>query len=105
MEWLRWLFYKYFRNQTQVAIDSVEDMKILFDDIPLDKMSVSMTMNGAMIPVMTMYIVVAEEINRNNSEWYFERVYFNQHHLYVFCEIKYNTIFMVVESIPNITLH
>ena len=47
----------------------------------------------------------AEEIDRNNSEWYFERVYFNQHHLYVFCEIKYNTIFMVVESIPNITLH
>ena len=105
MEWLRWLFYKYFRNQTQVAIDSVEDMKILFDDIPLGKMSVSMTMNGAVIPVMTMYIVAAEEINRNNSEWYFERVYFNQHHLYVFCEIKYNTIFMVVESIPNITLH
>ena len=105
MEWLRWLFYKYFRNQTQVAIDSVEDMKILFDDIPLGKMSVSMTMNGAVISVMTMYIVAAEEINRNNSEWYFERVYFNQHHLYVFCEIKYNTIFMVVESIPNITLH
>jgi len=44
-----------------VAIDSVEDMKILFDDIPLDKMSVSMTMNGAVIPVMAMYIVAAEE--------------------------------------------
>ena len=37
-----------------VAIDSVEDMKILFDQIPLDKMSVSMTMNGAVIPVMAM---------------------------------------------------
>ncbi len=44
-----------------VAIDSVEDMKILFDDIPLDKMSVSMTMNGAVLPVMAMYIVAAEE--------------------------------------------
>merc|ERR1719192_1332585 len=43
------------------AIDSVEDMKILFDGIPLDKMSVSMTMNGAVIPVMAMYIVAAEE--------------------------------------------
>lgn len=37
-----------------VAIDSVEDMKILFDEIPLDKMSVSMTMNGAVIPVLAM---------------------------------------------------
>ncbi|KAA3625276.1 MAG: methylmalonyl-CoA mutase [Proteobacteria bacterium] len=44
-----------------VAIDSVEDMKILFDGIPLDKMSVSMTMNGAVLPVMAMYIVAAEE--------------------------------------------
>ena len=44
-----------------VAIDSVEDMKILFDGIPLDKMSVSMTMNGAVIPVMAFYIVAAEE--------------------------------------------
>jgi len=44
-----------------VAIDSVEDMKILFDQIPLDKMSVSMTMNGAVIPVMAMFIVAAEE--------------------------------------------
>jgi len=44
-----------------VAIDSVEDMKILFDQIPLDKMSVSMTMNGAVIPIMAMYIVAAEE--------------------------------------------
>lgn len=44
-----------------VAIDSVEDMKILFHEIPLDKMSVSMTMNGAVIPIMAMYIVAAEE--------------------------------------------
>lgn len=44
-----------------VAIDSVEDMKLLFDQIPLDKMSVSMTMNGAVIPVMAFYIVAAEE--------------------------------------------
>jgi len=44
-----------------VAIDSVEDMKILFDKIPLDKMSVSMTMNGAVLPIMAFYIVAAEE--------------------------------------------
>ena len=44
-----------------VAIDSVEDMKILFDGIPLDKMSVSMTMNGAVLPIIAMYIVAAEE--------------------------------------------
>ncbi|WP_281614251.1 methylmalonyl-CoA mutase [Flammeovirga sp. SubArs3] len=44
-----------------VAIDSVEDMKVLFNDIPLDKMSVSMTMNGAVIPVLAFYIVAAEE--------------------------------------------
>ncbi|MBN8279941.1 MAG: methylmalonyl-CoA mutase [Gammaproteobacteria bacterium] len=44
-----------------VAIDSVEDMKILFAGIPLDRMSVSMTMNGAVLPVMAMYIVAAEE--------------------------------------------
>lgn len=44
-----------------VAIDSVEDMKILFDQIPLDRMSVSMTMNGAVLPVMAMYIVAAQE--------------------------------------------
>ncbi len=44
-----------------VAIDSVEDMKILFDQIPLDQMSVSMTMNGAVIPVMAFYIVAAQE--------------------------------------------
>lgn len=44
-----------------VAIDSVEDMKILFDGIPLDKMSVSMTMNGAVLPIMAFYIVAAEE--------------------------------------------
>jgi len=44
-----------------VAIDSVADMKILFDQIPLDKMSVSMTMNGAVLPIMAFYIVAAEE--------------------------------------------
>ena len=44
-----------------VAIDSVEDMKILFDGIPLEKMSVSMTMNGAVLPVLAMFIVAAEE--------------------------------------------
>jgi methylmalonyl-CoA mutase len=44
-----------------VAIDSVEDMKILFDGIPLEKMSVSMTMNGAVIPVLAMFIVAGEE--------------------------------------------
>jgi methylmalonyl-CoA mutase len=44
-----------------VAIDSVEDMKILFDGIPLDQMSVSMTMNGAVLPVLAGYIVAAEE--------------------------------------------
>ena len=44
-----------------VAIDSVEDMKILFDSIPLDKVSVSMTMNGAVLPVLAGYIVAAEE--------------------------------------------
>lgn len=44
-----------------VAIDSVEDMKILFDQIPLDQMSVSMTMNGAVIPIMAFFIVTAEE--------------------------------------------
>ncbi len=44
-----------------VAIDSVEDMKLLFDDIPLDEMSVSMTMNGAVLPVMAFYIVAGEE--------------------------------------------
>jgi len=44
-----------------VAIDSVEDMKVLFKDIPLDRMSVSMTMNGAVIPILAFYIVAAEE--------------------------------------------
>jgi methylmalonyl-CoA mutase len=44
-----------------VAIDSVEDMKLLFDEIPLDQMSVSMTMNGAVLPIMAFYIVAAEE--------------------------------------------
>ncbi len=44
-----------------VAIDSVEDMKVLFDGIPLEKMSVSMTMNGAVIPVLAMFVVAGEE--------------------------------------------
>src|SRR5699024_8019659 len=44
-----------------VAVDTVEDMKIIFDQIPLDDMYVSMTMNGAVLPVMAFYIVAAEE--------------------------------------------
>ncbi|MDO7648360.1 MAG: methylmalonyl-CoA mutase family protein, partial [Schleiferiaceae bacterium] len=44
-----------------VAIDSIEDMKVLFDSIPLDRMSVSMTMNGAVIPIMAFYIAAAQE--------------------------------------------
>lgn len=47
-----------------VAVDSIEDMKRLFDGIPLDKMSVSMTMNGAVIPVLAMFIAGAEETVR-----------------------------------------
>src|SRR5690606_29238183 len=44
-----------------VAIDSILDMKILFDEIPLDQMSVSMTMNGAVLPILAFYIVAAKE--------------------------------------------
>jgi methylmalonyl-CoA mutase len=51
-----------------VAIDSILDMKILFDQIPLDEMSVSMTMNGAVIPVMAFYIVAAEEQGVSQEE-------------------------------------
>jgi methylmalonyl-CoA mutase len=51
-----------------VAIDTVEDMKILFNKIPLDKMSVSMTMNGAVLPIMAFYIVAAQEQGVNISE-------------------------------------
>ncbi len=51
-----------------VAIDSILDMKILFDQIPLDKMSVSMTMNGAVIPIMAFYIVAAEEQGVDQKE-------------------------------------
>lgn len=51
-----------------VAIDSVEDMKILFNKIPLDKMSVSMTMNGAVLPIMAFYIVAAEEQGVDQSK-------------------------------------
>jgi methylmalonyl-CoA mutase len=50
-----------------VAIDSVEDMKILFDGIPLDKISVSMTMNGAVIPVLASFIVAGEEQGHDRS--------------------------------------
>ena len=50
-----------------VAIDTVEDMKILFNDIPLDKMSVSMTMNGAVLPVLSSFIVAGEEQNVNKN--------------------------------------
>lgn len=51
-----------------VAIDSIEDMKILFDQIPLDKMSVSMTMNGAVLPVLAFYIAAAEEQGVNQEQ-------------------------------------
>jgi methylmalonyl-CoA mutase N-terminal domain/subunit len=61
-------------------------MKILFDDIPLDKMSVSMTMNGAVLPVMAFYIVAAEEqgVSHGEAQWHHpkrhsERVYGAQH--------------------------
>ena len=55
-------------GQAGVAIDSVEDMKILFDGIPLDEMSVSMTMNGAVLPVLAAYIVAAEEQGVDESK-------------------------------------
>ena len=65
-----------------VAIDSVEDMKILFDGIPLDKMSVSMTMNGAVLPILANYIVAAEEqgvkpsdLSGTNSKRYIKRIH------------------------------
>ena len=51
-----------------VAIDSVEDMKILFDQIPLNKISVSMTMNGAVLPVLAMFVVAAQEQGANQEE-------------------------------------
>ncbi len=69
-----------------VAIDSVEDMKILFDGIPLDKVSVSMTMNGAVIPILASFIVAGEEQGvpraaafRHHSERYSERIHGAQH--------------------------
>jgi methylmalonyl-CoA mutase len=65
-----------------VAIDSVEDMKILFDSIPLDQMSVSMTMNGAVIPILAFYIVAAQEqgcifisVDRYDSKRHPEGIY------------------------------
>ena len=51
-----------------VAIDSIEDMKTLFNEIPLDKMSVSMTMNGAVLPIMAFYIAAAKESGVNEAE-------------------------------------
>src|SRR3954451_13331201 len=51
-----------------VAIDSVEDMKVLFDGIPLDKMTVSMTMNGAVLPILAGYVVAAEEQGVDESQ-------------------------------------
>ncbi|MGB2087832.1 MAG: methylmalonyl-CoA mutase [Psychroflexus salarius] len=51
-----------------VAIDSIEDMKVLFNQIPLDKMSVSMTMNGAVLPIMAFYIAAAEESGVDQSK-------------------------------------
>lgn len=50
-----------------MAIDSVEDMKILFNEIPLDQISVSMTMNGAVLPILAFYIVAAEEQGVNQE--------------------------------------
>jgi methylmalonyl-CoA mutase len=55
-------------GQAGVAIDSVEDMKILFDEIPLDKMSVSMTMNGAVLPTLACFIVAGEEQGIDRAE-------------------------------------
>lgn len=51
-----------------VAIDSVEDMKILFDQIPLNKISVSMTMNGAVLPIMAMFIQAGVEQGAKTEE-------------------------------------
>lgn len=51
-----------------VAIDSVEDMKVLFNNIPLGKVSVSMTMNGAVLPILAMYVVAAEEQGVSQKE-------------------------------------
>jgi methylmalonyl-CoA mutase len=69
-----------------VAIDSILDMRTLFDGIPLDTMSVSMTMNGAVLPIMALYIVAAEEqgvapgkTGWHHSERYSERVHGAQH--------------------------
>ena len=63
-----------------VAIDSVEDMKILFHEIPLDKISVSMTMNGAVLPILAFYIVAArarrnKTPKRHNTKRHSERIY------------------------------
>ena len=72
-----------------VAVDSVEDMKILFDQIPLDQMTVSMTMNGAVLPILAGYIVAAEEqgvkqeqLGGHHSKRYIERIS-NPKHIYL----------------------
>ena len=69
-----------------VAIDSIYDMRTLFDGIPLDQMSVSMTMNGAVLPVLALYIVAAEEqgvpaakLVRHDPERYSQRIHGAQH--------------------------
>ena len=63
-----------------VAVDSILDMKILFDNIPLDKMSVSMTMNGAVLPIMAFILLlpknkVSLEQLTGDSKRYFERIW------------------------------
>lgn len=73
-----------------VAVDSVEDMKALFDGIPLDKISVSMTMNGAVIPVLAMFIVAGEE---QVSKLAFFLVYQNIFTVYHISNIYYVTFF------------
>ena len=72
-----------------VAIDSVLDMKLLFDQIPLNKMSVSMTMNGAVLPVLAFYIVAAleqgaklDELTGYNTKRYTQRIY-GEEYLYL----------------------
>jgi methylmalonyl-CoA mutase len=62
-----------------VAIDTVEDMKQLFDSIPLSSISVSMTMNGAVLPVLAMYIVAAEEQVIISNIFFFFFAIFNYH--------------------------
>jgi methylmalonyl-CoA mutase len=59
-----------------VAIDTVEDMKVLFDQIPLSEMSVSMTMNGAVLPIMAfLYCCCRRELNQNNFLGRFKMIF------------------------------